>query len=103
VSQPDSNALDAFFDVYDTLRTPLPWASAALAAAAFSQYRRQGGAKLRPLSDFYIGAHAAVFNLSSVTPPQWVQELLPQAPCAWDRLNWRISRTALLSDVHPRT
>jgi predicted nucleic acid-binding protein len=64
---PDTAALDALLDVYDTLRTPLPWACAALTAAAFSQYRRQGGTKLLPLPDFYIGAHAAVSNLAVLT------------------------------------
>lgn len=64
VPRPDVDALDALLDVYDTLRSPLPWACASLTATAFSIYRRRGGLKHKPLPDFYIGAHAAVTNLS---------------------------------------
>ncbi len=67
VPGPDVDALDALLDVYDTLRSPLPWASAGLTAAAFAQYRKRGGAKRKPMPDFYIGAHAAVANLSVLT------------------------------------
>jgi predicted nucleic acid-binding protein len=59
--------IDALLDIYDTLRSPLPWRCAALAAKAFVLYRRRGGTKLRPMPDFYIGAHAAVSNLSVLT------------------------------------
>lgn len=61
---PDVGALDALLDVYDTLRTPLPWAAASLTAAAYVLYRQRGGAKQKPLPDFFVGAHAAVSNLS---------------------------------------
>lgn len=64
VPRPDVDALDALLDVYDTLRSPLPWACASLTATAFSIYRRRGGLKHKALPDFYIGAHAAVTNLS---------------------------------------
>lgn len=57
-------ALDAMLDVFATLRSALPWASAALAAQAFRLYRTRGGAKTAPLPDFFIGAHAAVTNLT---------------------------------------
>jgi hypothetical protein len=67
VPGPDIAALDALLDVYDTLRSPLPWACAGLAAAAFARYRRRGGAKLTLIPDFFIGAHAAVSNLSVLT------------------------------------
>lgn len=67
VPGPDIEALDALLDVYDTLRTPLPWSCAALAAAAFALYRSRGGSKSTPIPDFYIGAHAAVANLSVLT------------------------------------
>jgi len=40
---------------------------ASLTAAAFAQYRRAGGSKQTPIPDFYIGAHAAVANLSVLT------------------------------------
>lgn len=61
---PSVEALDEMLDVYDTLRSPLPWACAGLAAKAYLSYRRSGGTRLVPLPDFYIGAHAAVANLS---------------------------------------
>jgi predicted nucleic acid-binding protein len=67
VPGPSVDALDALLDVYDTLRSPLPWACAALTAAAFAHYRRRGGSKQKPIPDFYIGAHAAVANLSVLT------------------------------------
>lgn len=61
---PDIEALNAMLDVYDTLRSPLPWACAGLAAKAYLSYRHRGGTRSTPLPDFYIGAHAAVANLS---------------------------------------
>ena len=64
---PDASALDAMLDIYETLRTPLPWTAASLAAAAYAMYRRKGGLKTKPLPDFFIGAHAAVSNLSVLT------------------------------------
>lgn len=64
---PDVRALDALLDIYDTLRTALPWAAASLAAAAYAMYRRRGGSKHKPLPDFFIGAHAAVSNLAVLT------------------------------------
>lgn len=67
VPGPDVQALDALLNVYDTLRSALPWSCAALAARAFAIYRRQGGARQRPMPDFYIGAHAAVANLGVLT------------------------------------
>jgi predicted nucleic acid-binding protein len=67
VPGPDMDDLDALLDVYETRRTPIPWACASLTAAAFALYRSRGGSTLRPLPDFYIGAHAAVANLSVLT------------------------------------
>jgi len=67
VPGPSVDALDALLDVFETRRTPLPWSCAALTAAAFALYRNRGGSKSRPLPDFYIGAHAAVANLSVLT------------------------------------
>lgn len=67
VPGPNVDALDALLDVYDTLRSPLPWACAALTARAFAIYRRRGGTRQLPMPDFYIGAHAAVANLSVLT------------------------------------
>ena len=48
-------------------RQPLPWEAAFLAGRAFLRYKRQGGARLHPLPDFYIGAHAAVAGYSLLT------------------------------------
>lgn len=67
VPDPDVDALDALLDVYEVRRSQLPWACASLTAAAFRLYRRRGGAKQKPMPDFYIGAHAAVSNLSILT------------------------------------
>ena len=67
VPGPDLAALDAMLDVYDTQRSKLPWSCAALTAAAFARYRERGGARPTPLPDFFIGAHAAVANLSVLT------------------------------------
>ncbi len=39
----------------------------ALTAAAFMPYRKRGGLKVKPMPDFYIGAHAAVANLTVLT------------------------------------
>ena len=51
----------------DFRRDPLPWDAAFLAGKAFLQYRRRGGAKVAPLPDFYIGAHAAVRQMRILT------------------------------------
>ena len=67
VPGPSVAALDSLLDVYETQRSPLPWACAQLTAAAFALYRKQGGVKQVPMPDFYIGAHAAVSNLSVLT------------------------------------
>lgn len=67
VPDPDVDALDGLLDVYQTQRSALPWNCAGLAAKAFGVYRRRGGARLRPLPDFFIGAHAAVANFSLLT------------------------------------
>lgn len=64
---PDVHALDAMLDIYETSRTPLPWAAASLTAAAYALYRHLGGSRQKPLPDFFIGAHAAVSNLSVLT------------------------------------
>jgi predicted nucleic acid-binding protein len=63
----DPELLDTMLDVYEVRRSALPWACAGLTAAAFGLYRRRGGAKSKPLPDFYIGAHAAAANLRVLT------------------------------------
>ena len=42
---PDVGAVNAMLDIYETLRTPLPWAAASLTAAAYATYRCRDGAK----------------------------------------------------------
>ena len=67
VPDPDVMALDAMLDVFEAQRSVLPWACAALVARAFGLYRKRGGVRRSPLPDFYIGAHAAVSNLTVLT------------------------------------
>jgi predicted nucleic acid-binding protein len=48
-------------------RLELPWSAGFLAGKAYLQYRKKQGAKISPLPDFYIGAHAAVEELGLAT------------------------------------
>lgn len=48
-------------------RLALPWEAAFLAGKCFLAYRKRGGRRTTPLPDFYIGAHAAVANLTLLT------------------------------------
>ncbi|MDA8428018.1 MAG: type II toxin-antitoxin system VapC family toxin [Geobacteraceae bacterium] len=48
-------------------RAPLPWEAAFLAGKCYIRYRKLGGTKTSPLPDFFIGAHAAVSNLTLLT------------------------------------
>jgi hypothetical protein len=48
-------------------RRALPWEAAFLAGQCFVKYRRRGGARRSPVPDFYIGAHAAVEDLTLLT------------------------------------
>lgn len=48
-------------------RLPLPYEAGFRASRAFLEYRRAGGARLSPLPDFYIGAHAEQAGLTLVT------------------------------------
>jgi predicted nucleic acid-binding protein len=48
-------------------RDGLPWEAAFLAGKCFVRYRRSGGSRQLPLSDFYIGAHAAVAGMALLT------------------------------------
>lgn len=49
------------------IRRPLPWAAAFLAGKCFERYRRAGGTRTAPLPDFFVGAHAAVEDLTLLT------------------------------------
>ena len=59
--------LDDMLDVFDTKRSAMPWACAQLTARAYASYRARGGSRRSPLPDFYLGAHAAVANLTVLT------------------------------------
>ena len=62
-------------------RTQLPYAAGFLAARAFVAYRRRGGLKRAPLSDFFIGAHALVEGWTVVTrDPRPFRTYFPTVP-----------------------
>lgn len=67
VGFPRIEDLDAALPQPDWQRVPLPWTAGFLAGRCFGEYRRRGGSKSSPLPDFYIGAHAAVEDLTVVT------------------------------------
>jgi len=48
-------------------RLPIPYEAAFLAGKCFMDYRRRGGKRSAPLPDFFIGAHAAVEQMSLLT------------------------------------
>lgn len=51
----------------DYRRAQLPWEAGFLAGKAFLEYRRNGGTKTSALPDFYIGAHAAIAEVTLLT------------------------------------
>ena len=59
--------LDDALPSADFRRLSLPWEASFLAAKAFHTYRRRGGRRGSTLPDFFIGAHAAVADLSLLT------------------------------------
>jgi predicted nucleic acid-binding protein len=59
--------LDRWLNPAVFLRLPLPYMAGWFAAQAFLSYRSRSGVKSSPLPDFYIGAHAAVENLTLIT------------------------------------
>lgn len=59
--------LDRWLDPAVFQRLPLPYAAGWLAAQAYLKYRRGGGARMSPLPDFYIGAHAEAENRTLIT------------------------------------
>jgi predicted nucleic acid-binding protein len=68
VSGPNpGDELNAAFPATLYRRDPLPWEAGFLAGKCFVQYRRRGGLRSSPLSDFYIGAHAAVGGFGLLT------------------------------------
>src|SRR5436190_19443053 len=57
---------------------PMPLNAAFQAGKAFEKYRHGGGKKARPLPDFFIGAHAYVAHLPSLTrDPRRVRSFFP--------------------------
>ena len=48
-------------------REAIPYQAAFLAGKCFLAYRQRGGTKQSPLSDFFIGAHAAVAGYRLLT------------------------------------
>jgi predicted nucleic acid-binding protein len=48
-------------------RLPLPYEAAFLTGQCFLKYCRRGGPRRSPLLDFYIGAHAALADLTLLT------------------------------------
>ena len=64
------STLEALDDVVVTMGLELremPRPALFLAAKAYAQYRKRGGAKQQVLPDFFIGAHAAVEGLPLLT------------------------------------
>jgi predicted nucleic acid-binding protein len=59
--------LDHWLDPDLFQRAALPYDAGWLAARAFLEYRKSGGARTSPLPDFYIGAHAEVERLTLVS------------------------------------
>jgi len=59
--------LDAALPEAAFVREPLPFPAGFVAGKAFLTYRRGGGARVSPLPDFYIGAHAAVAGYRLLT------------------------------------
>ncbi len=59
--------LDAALDGMGLAVLDLPRPALFLAGKAFAQYRRRGGTKSNVLSDFFIGAHAAVAGVPILT------------------------------------
>ena len=48
-------------------RLAIPYEAAFLAGKCFLDYRRRGGKRSAPLPDFFIGAHAAVEDMTLLT------------------------------------
>ena len=60
-------ALDLTINDLGLAMIEIPRAALFLAGKAFARYRRQGGKKQNVLSDFFIGAHAAVSDCPILT------------------------------------
>ncbi len=62
-----AETLDRSVDALGLTMAEIPRPALFLAGKAFAQYRRQGGIKVNVLSDFFIGAHAAVSRYPILT------------------------------------
>lgn len=62
-----AESLDRTIDGLELALIEIPRPALFLAGKAFVQYRRQGGKKHNVLSDFFIGAHAAVCGFPLLT------------------------------------
>lgn len=62
-----AEALDLTINDLGLAMIEIPRAALFLAGKAFARYRRQGGKKQNVLSDFFIGAHAAVSDFPILT------------------------------------
>ena len=71
--------LEAVCEKANLLMLEIPREALYLAGKAFLSYRRSGGAKIAPLPDFLIGAHASVINLPLITrDPKRVRTNFPR-------------------------
>ena len=59
--------LDAALDTLETRLEAMPREALFLAAKVYRQYRARGGTRTGMLSDFFIGAHAAVADYTLLT------------------------------------
>jgi len=59
--------VDDFIDKAGIQLLDIPRKAAFLAAKAFVHYRASGGIRTGVLSDFFIGAHAAILNVAVLT------------------------------------
>lgn len=60
-------SLEGALSLFSFVRAQLPWDAAFLASRAFKAYRSRGGPRRSALPDFFIGAHAAVAQLTLLT------------------------------------
>ena len=75
----DIETFEAALAELQLIREPLPWEAAFLASQAYKMYRRRGGAKVSPLPDFYIGAHASLAGYALLTrDPRRYREYFPK-------------------------
>jgi hypothetical protein len=63
----DPGTLDAILERIDVEYEEIPREALFVAARAHQTYRRRGGRRLGVLSDFFIGAHAAVLGIPLLT------------------------------------